>query len=52
VNAQLNNQELSEGIRGRAMQLSQIIIHLTRGMRDISLSHVLRKVDLAAWIKD
>ena len=47
----INNQEVKEN-KDRAMQLIQMINTISKGMRDISFSHVSRKVDLAAWIKD
>jgi KAP family P-loop domain len=49
---QINKQGFSVEAKERASQLLQITQHLTRGMRDISFSHVSRKIDLAAWIKD
>jgi hypothetical protein len=51
LNSWINNQHVNEN-KDRALQLAQMIQHLSRGMRSISFSQVARKVDLAAWIKD
>ncbi|MFA6901615.1 MAG: P-loop NTPase fold protein [Gallionellaceae bacterium] len=51
LSAWINNQEVKEN-KDRALQLIQMINTISKGMRDISFSHVSRKVDLAAWIKD
>jgi hypothetical protein len=49
---QVNNQGYSAETKDRASQLIQIIQHLTHRTRDLSFSHISRKIDLAAWIKD
>lgn len=51
LTALANNPGTPE-IKDSAAQLLQMIQNLTRGTRDISFSHVSRKIDLAAWIKD
>jgi hypothetical protein len=52
IRDQINKQGFPVEVKERASQLLQVIQHLTRGVRDISFSHVSRKIDLAAWIKD
>lgn len=47
----INNQDIKEN-KDRAMELMRMIQHSSRGMRDISFSHISKKIDLAAWIKD